>query len=888
MKGENEKMKVKEVMVLHSENPVGIDRKPYFSWKLYSRKENVMQTAYQIFVFDSAGAEVWNSGVVKSSQDSYILYGGIGLVSRELYTVKVTVWDNTGENATAFCRFETGLLHPKDWKAAWVVPNREKKISEAGFGNQDPATMFRNVWNLSEKPVKARVYSTCHGIYRLYVNGTDCTAGRLAPEHTMYEKYLCYQTADVTDLLKTGENTLEMYVADGWMLGAQSHMNLPQMDETHSALYQLEIVFADGRTETLGTNGQTQWAEGPVRSADLFAGEWYDANRMPKIWNPCICKNYGYGNLRAQFGETVENVAKIPVKQVLHTPKGELLLDFGQVLAGRVRMKVHALKGTEIILEHCEVLDREGNYFNNISGQKGVGDGVDQKDVFIASGKEEIYEPLFTFHGFRYVKISGLKEVNPEDFCAVVLSSEKKNLCSFSCSNENINRLYNNTRWSQRSNMLSIPTDCPQREKAGWTGDIQIYARTALQNADLTAFLSRWLENLTCEQEEDGQVPIVVPYDGPYPNLGLHLGKLFGNTGKLTAAGWSDAAVLVPYQMYQITGNTLILKTQYDSMKKWCDYVIRTAHDHINPQCGIPKETQKYLWNTGFHWGEWLIPGLEMREDGKQLSMETGPSYIAPVFGYVTISHMQEIAGILGKKEDEAYYKGVAEKMKQAIADGILMHDGKPAFQWMGAYVLVLYFNLVPEEYRKIFADKLVSMIEENGGCLDTGFLATPYILDTCCMIGRADLAYQLLYQEKCPSWMYEVINGATTIWESWFSYQDGNPLCTSMNHYAFGCVDDWIFRKIGGIRPDQAGFRHMIIKPEPDESLTEANLQMNTIHGLAACYWKRKPEGKFYMKVQIPCNTTASIILPDQSTYEVGSGTYEYCINAENGKGRK
>ena len=880
-------MEVKEIMVLHECNPIGIDQTPCFSWKIVSDKKNVFQTAYRICVSGSRGITVWDSNIVNSEQDAFILYEGSDLVSREVYSVEITVWDNFGESTEAFCIFETGLLQQEDWKAIWVTSTQDKKVSGPGFGNQDPPTLFQNVWELAEKPVKARVYATCHGIYRLFLNGAECGTGLLAPEHTMYEKYLCYQTADVTDLLKDGHNSLEMYVADGWMLGAQSHVNIQDMDENHSALYQLEMEFADGSIQRICTGEQTRWTTGQVRSADLFAGELYDANYQTDHWYPCLCKNYGYSNLRAQYGETVEQVLKLPVKQILHSPRGELMLDFGQVIAGRVRMKVHAPKGTKIILEHCEVLDKDGNFFNNISGKKGVGDGVDQKDIYVSSGKDEIYEPLFTFHGFRYVKITGLTQVNPEDFSAVVLSSEHKNLCTFHCSDEQLNRLYENTRWSQRSNMLSIPTDCPQREKAGWTGDIQIYARTALQNADLTAFLTRWLQNLSCEQNEDGNVPIVVPYDGPYPKLGQYLGKIFGNKGKLTSAGWSDAAVLVPYQMYQITGNTLILREQYASMKKWCDHVIKTAGDHIDPESGIEAETQKYLWNSGFHWGEWLIPSLEMREDGKQRSMETGPAYIAPFFGYYTLSCMKEIAETLGEKHDAAYYGEISDKMKQAIADGILCKDKTSEFAWMGAYVLALYFQLVPEEQKSLFADKLVSMIKANDGCLDTGFLATPYILDVCCMIDRTDLAYQLLWQEKCPSWMYEVKNGATTIWENWFSFRDQMPRYTSMNHYAFGCVDDWIFRKIGGIRPDKPGFKHIIIQPEPDERLTEATLRMNIIHGIVSCHWKKETDKSFYMQVEIPCNTRATIILPDHSTFEVGSGSYEYRTDALDRKER-
>ena len=394
--------------------------------------------------------------------------------------------------------------------------------------------------------------------------------------------------------------------------------------------------------EVICSDEKVKVAYGPVRSSDLYAGECFDANEIQEGWDTADfakaevfvkkgwlrkpetdqwqCAEqaeYDLSNLHAQLGEPVVRVMKLPVKEVLHSPKGETILDFGQIIAGRLEMHVNAPKGTVITLEHCEVLDQEGNYFNNIMGAGGVGKGCDQKDEYISDGRERVYEPAFTFHGFRYVRVSGLDAVNPEDFQAVVLSTKKRDLGTFVTSDERINRLYENTRWSQRSNMMSIPTDCPQREKAGWTGDMLVYSKTAMLNEDCTVFFTRWLDNVACDQDEYGIVPMVVPNVGSYAKMGKMMNMMFGGKGKGTSAGWGDAAVMVPYQMYQVTGNTVILERQYDCMKKWCDYVINQAKTRAPKGCTRPAEIEEYLWDTGFHYGEWLIPSQNKKDLSK-------------------------------------------------------------------------------------------------------------------------------------------------------------------------------------------------------------------------------------------------------------------------------
>lgn len=983
-------MQVSEMKVLYMENPLGIDRRPWFSWKMASEKEGTLQTAYQIRVSEmendwssrdeektdgdekardggktSGGEKAWDSGRVESGENLYIDYEGAPLKSRTRYRVEVTVWDNHGNQVSGEAWFETALLAKEDWKAEWAVSAAYRRKGKKGFGKQPPATMFRKAFALKEAPIRARVYATCHGIYELSMNG-KCPDERLfAPEHTSYGKYLCYQTYDVTRLLKRGDNVLGMYVGDGWYLGPQTLPNIKKPVLRHAVLFQLEVIYRDGTMQTVCSDGEVETAYGPVRCADLFSGEKYDANEIragwdePKDdmdgnrdgrgmarqdgcdmakqgadvkrdirkgsaddWKKVKIGTFGYDNLVAQLGEPVMRECDLPVKEVRRSPKGEWILDFGQVLSGFVRMRVSAPKGTEITLEHTEVLDKDGNYTSNILAAGGAGIGVDQKDMYISDGVERTFEPTFTYHGFRYVRVSGLEEVRARDFVAVAISTRKKNLGTFETSDARLNRLYENTRWSQRANMTSIPTDCPQREKAGWTGDMLVYSKTALLNEDCGAMFFRWLENVSLDQEENGVVPMVVPNDGTYPTNGKMMNLMCHEKGQATSSGWGDAAVIVPYRMYEVSGDTAVLRQQFDCMKKWCDYIIQKAATTRPKNSTLPDEVENYLWDTGYHYGEWLIPsqsknGLDMKNLGN--IMAASACYTAPIFGWFSVDTFARICGILaeqharesgvqgrvteksGQTRDEyremqeksrqmreeyrsmqEKYGEIAEKMKLAIQKGVIREDGSMPSSLMGAYVLLIYFDLVPERFKETFAANLVKSIEENDMCMDTGFLGTPFLLDALCKIGREDLAYTLLWQEKAPSWLSEVDAGATTIWENCFGYDEqGNPGQLSFNHYSFGCVDDWMFRYIGGIDTDAPGFRHIIFAPRPDGKLEWAKRSYETPQGKAACEWRKEEEkdgtALLKVKVEVPCNATASVRLPDGTVEEKGSGTYEF-----------
>lgn len=897
-------MELINLRTLHMRDPVGIDENPYFSWMLQSSRKNVMQEQYRIYVEDLQKQKVWDSGWRTSSDNSFIPYEGEPLKNRTGYHWTVAIKDNCGETAEESAYFETAYPDKSKWKAQWAKSTLPVTKRSSGFGCQPPATLFRKSFKLSEgkKAVQARAYVTARGVYRIYMNGSRIGDLELAPGYSSYDKLLGYHTYDVTGYLLNGDNAFGMYVGDGWYFSPETTMHRNETEEGHhSVLFELHIRYEDGTEDAVYSDGHVKTAYGPVCFSDIFGGERYDAGKEINGWNMPDFDDSQWQEteivpsvqecLFSAADDRIKVVKEFPAERIFTAPNGDRIIDFGQNMAGKIRMHVNLPKGYKAVAEHFEVPDKDGNYFNSVMSTNGVGAGADQRVEFISAGTEQTYEPLFTFLGFRYIKISFLDldgnamseedvpEIKAGDFSALALSTEKENLGEFECSDPRLNRLYSNIRWSQYSNMISIPTDCPQREKAGWTGDAGIYIDTALLNEDVTPFFTRWMKNTAADQQEDGMIPMVVPFNETYRSMAQMMGQITGMKGLATSAGWGDASVKVPWAMYRITGNREILREQYEIMKKWCDYIINEAS--VRGREDLPEEKEKYLWDTGFHYGEWLIPSTSADGfDNQPLvaeAMSATSRYTAPVCGYCSVFTFSKIADVLGREEDRRYYSEIAEKMKDAIQSCLIGPDGKPPADYMGAYVLLLYFDLVPVEYKKMYQETLIRKIHENGDCLDTGFLATPYLLDTLAEAGKEDLAYDLLFQTKSPSWLYEVENGATTIWESWNAVdEEGNPKHVSMNHYSFGCVADWMIRTIGGVRADQPGFRHIVIEPKPDERLSWARRDYLTEQGYVRCSWE-KTESGLKVNVSIPCNTGALIILPDGTRHETGSGNYIY-----------
>lgn len=848
-------MIVTDVRVNHMPAPVYIDRAPEFSWRLKSNENGTMQTAYRIVV--NCGAEdVWDSGKVYSSDQSFIRYCGKPLIACASYTVHVTAWDNHGNTASESAVFETALLSHDDWAALWIestVPRNEPKLFT--YGIENPVVRFSRSFHLKDEVRRARLYATAYGCYRTEVNGVRPDDREFAPEFTPYDKILNYQTYDVTRLLKQGQNELTFLVGDGWFFCPQTAVKTGETHPAPAVLFQLEVLYTDGKRTNVCSVGCESVQATNIVFSDLFMGEKRDLTLPEAPVLPVKVCDYKTTHLRAQPMPPVRPVGLFPAQKVYLSAKGETIVDFGQVLAGRARIYVDAPKGTEITFEYTEVTDRDGNYFATTS--------LRQCDTVISDGTPFLHEALFTYHGFRYIRVTGMPDAKTADFTAVGLSTEKENAGAFTCGDERFNRLYQNVRYSQKNNMLSIPTDCPTREKAGWTGDILLYAETAALNENVTPFLASWLEGLAADQLENGVVPLVSPLTKLYDTVAMQQMAPRGASSQTGIAGWGDAILWVPWQLYQITGNRQILREHYPAMKKWCDYIIRTANRERGSD--LSEEIDRWLWNTGFHFGEWLVPGKP--SEGFEICKESAV-YVAPFFGYYSMRLISEISGVLDENGDR--YLSAAAEMKRAIAQGLFKNDRLPK-DYMGAYFLAFAFDLVPEAYYDTYKNRLISLVEENGARLGTGFLATPFLLPVLDALGRHDLSLEILKSEDKPSWLYEVKMGATAIWENWLAMaEDGTPMKTSFDHYAFGVVDSYVFHTLCGIRSNGPGYADLTIRPDP-ECFTSFRREFISEAGTLVV---EKTDDR--LCVTLPCNTAATVIWNGKQT-QIGSGTYTF-----------
>ncbi len=858
-------MDLYDLKTLHLKTPI-IDKKPYFSWKISDEKQAVRQTAYQIVVKDSKRC-IWDSGVVFSDIQNFVEYEGKPFKSCEKYDWTVTVWTNKEDSISGSSFFETAFLYENDWKAKWIeYPLTRENKSEYPYGKTYSPIRFNKKFETSvdKKIESAKVYASAYGVYKLYLNGITPDNREFAPEFTPYDRIMYYQVYDVSSQIKQGENILSMYVGDGWYFSSQARPVTDTHNSEPSVIFQVEIEYSDGTTETVISDGSETCFTDYVVYSDLYLGEKQDLTLGKSTEQSVVVRDYGYNNLRCQPMEIVRPIELIPAKDVIRSERGELIVDFGQVISGRARINIDAPKGTEIVFEYFEILDKDGNYINTMFAP--------QKDTVISDGELFVHEALFTFHGFRYIRVTGKSDFKKSDFTAVLLSTEKENVGEFSCSDERINRLYKNVRYSQFNNMMSVPTDCPTREKAGYTGDILVYAKTALLNEDVTSFLTSWLSYVRADQSDDGVVMIVSPFMELYRNLVLDVSKKYGANKITGIAGWSDAIVWVPYDMYKITGNEVILKENYSSMKKWCDSIINTAKTHRGDM-SFSEKNDMYIWNTGFHFGEWLVPSRPDNTGEQYGICKESAFYTAPFFGYMSIEKMSEVAEILGVVDDAEYYKSISKKMKNAIIEEIIEKDRLPKYL-MGAYVLAFKAGLVPMHLADEYKSRLVNLILKNDKCLDTGFLATPFLLDVLCELHEEALACEIFMQNKRPSWLYEVDNGATTIWEAWDA-DDARSTgrYVSFDHYAFGCVDEWIFGTVCGIKADKPGFKHFTINPLVIDKLGITSF-MRTFESE---YGKIKVAyDKDTLKVSVPPNTSATVVWNGKKN-EIGSGEYEF-----------
>ena len=835
-------LQVTELRCCHQVNPMSVDvQNPALSWKLVSDSRNVLQTAYQIEVF-SGKTRVWNSGKVLSSTSVNIPYSGLHLRSGERYEWRVKVWDNQG-NVSAWSSpafWQMGILNPAEWQAKCISagPNSDSTVYE-------PCPLFRKEFTLKKQIKRATLYASAPGLYKAYLNGKPVTNAMFTPGWTSYPNRIQYQAHDVTHFLET-KNTLGAIVAKGWYsgrIGWQGYCNF--YGNENGVFLQLNIEFNDGTKQIITTDESWKTSTGTIRYADIYDGECIDAriNKQDwltfgfsdKDWQKATTINFPVEKLAAQNAPFVKKQEVLYPKSIVRKSNDVFIVDFGQNFSGIVNLKLNGEAGDSVIVTHAEVLDKAGEFYTgNLRTAL-------QKDVFILSGNGiDTFEPAFTFHGFRYVKIENYKgELSEGDIKAFALYSDIKNTGNFSCSDSLLNQLQHNIQWGQKSNFLDIPTDCPQRdERLGWTGDAQVFSRTAMFNADCYTFFSKWLADLQAEQQSDGAVPFFVP-------------RLKTPT-EFSAAGWADAATIIPWNMFLVYGDTTILRKQYESMKGWVIY--------------MKNKSVNYLWNTNWHYGDWLFYSPE--DDLYGDAAITNKHFIAQCFFAHSTHLLINAATVLGNNADVAVYSELLTNIKKAFLHEYVTPGGRLISETQTAYTLVLQFDMLPENMRPLIANRLVENIQYYNNHLTTGFLGTPYLMHVLSRFGKNETAFQLLMQKTYPSWLYPITKGATTIWERWDGIKpDGsfqNEEMNSFNHYAYGAIGDWLYRVVAGINQDaeNPGYKHVILKPQPGGGLTHAKASLETVYGKIISDWKIE-KGEFHYKVEIPANTTATVVLP-------------------------
>ncbi len=843
---------LKNLRCEYKSNPIGIDViQPRLSWELSSSERGTVQTAYQIRVALSEAALeknklLWDSGRQSSSASIHHAYQGTPLQSMQRYFWQVQVWDNLGRSSgwsqPAF--WEMGLPQAADWRAQWITPawdDDEKK--------SNPPSMLRRLFLLKKPVSDARIYATSMGLYEMELNGKRVGDQYFTPGWTAYDFRYQYQAYDVTSQIKTGENCLGATLGDGWFRGNLVwNGNRNSYGKKLALLAQLVITYKDGSRDIVATDNQWKAATGPILDSDIYNGETYDARLERPGWSQTGYNDQDWKGVAilespkakvvAPFGPPVRKIEEIKPVKLIKTPAGETVLDMGQNMVGWIRIRLQAPTGTTISLKHAEVLDKAGNlYTENLRGAK-------QTVQYIAKGGGiEIYEPHFTFQGFRFVAVSGWPGTPALDaFTGVVIHSDLTPTGSFACSNPLINQLQHNIIWGQKGNFLDVPTDCPQRdERLGWTGDTQAFSRTASFNFDSASFYTKWLKDLAFDQQEDGAIPHVIP------NVISHKTR----KGDSASAGWADSALIVPWNVYLSYGDLRLLDQQYESMKAWVEYMRRAAGE-------------RYLWNTGFTFGDWLAFATDQSD---YPGATTDKDLVQTAYFAYSTQILAKTAALLGKNDDAAVYSTLVENIKAAFLKEFVTPNGRLSSNTQTAYSLALAFDLLPESLRKTAAARLAQDVTKFQH-ITTGFLGAPLICHVLSDYGYMDEAYMLLNRKEYPSWLYPVTQGATTIWERWDgqkpdgSFQDKGM--NSFNHYAYGAIGEWLYRVVAGIEidPQQPAYKHILIQPHPGGNLTSAQASIDSIHGRVVSSWELK-EGKLILRVEIPANTTATIRLP-------------------------
>ena len=891
--GDMSELNIQSICCEYRTRLIGVETAvPRFSWVLDAgQRRGVRQAAYRIQVAapEGFGEPLWDSGRVESDRSVHVEYGGPKLAARTPYRYRVMAWDEAG-NASGWSEegtLELGICGASAWRAKWITPDQRAIPADA-----EPAFLLRRSFSLRPGIAFARVYATAAGVYELYLNGAKVSGDLLAPGWTSYRRRLQYQTYDVTGLLREGSNGIGILLGDGWYRGGLGFEGRNYMyGECRAALAELYVRYEDGSEEIIATDRLWKAALSPVQYANIYHGESYDARLEQKGWSGGGFDDgawadvqevgFPYDHLVPQENWPVKVTETIRPIAAFVTPAGDHVLDMGQNMVGRVRMTVRAPAGTRIELRHAEVLDKDGNiYFGNLRPAR-------QTVTYIAKGEgEESYAPHFTFMGFRYVKVTGFPGQEnglPLDaFQGEVMHSDMPPTGEFECSDERVNQLQRNIRWGQRGNFLDVPTDCPQRdERLGWTGDAQVFIATALFNYHGAPFFTKWLRDLKAEQHEDGGVPFVVP----------------DIVGGANSAAWGDAAVICPWTVYQYYGDLRLLAEQYESMKRWVEYIRAQGE-------------REEMWDTGFHFGDWLA--LDAKENSYVGATPT--ALIATAYYAHSTRIVRDAARVLGQGEDAERYGELHRRIVQAFRDEFVTKNGRIASPTQTAHVLALAFDLVGDEVKARVAEDLNSMIVENDYHLTTGFVGTPHLCFALSNSGYHTTAVRLLLQESYPGWLYSVSKGATTIWEHWDSIKPDGSFWSddmnSFNHYAYGAIGDWMYRKVAGLDMDPSAPAYKRIRIAPlfgSTLLTHARAAYHSMYGRIESAW-RVADSRLEVAATVPANATAEVILrgatadrvtesgvplreadgilavepvPEGLRVAVGSGTYRFAYEA-------
>jgi alpha-L-rhamnosidase len=849
--------------------PLGIDvRSPRFCWKLTTDSpgtRGIRQSAYQILVASSPEllandqGDVWDSGKVESNHCVHIEYGGSPLRSGGSYWWKVRAWAGGLQSGDGKDRvreagdwsktshWEMGLLRPEDWSAKWIeAPPAAELQDEYG-----PVPILRKEFSLPSKTiVKARLYVTALGLYEMHLNGQRVGDHVFAPDWTDYSKRVRYQVYDVTSLVKPGGNALAGMLGNGWYCGHIGNGGFQAWGKVPALFCQLEVIYDDESRERIVTDASWKVHSSPITSSDFMLGEDYDARQEIAGWDEPGLDESDWGaatersestrSLNGQIDQPVRATGELRPRSVSEPSSGQWTYDFGQNMVGFVRLKISAPAGTRVTLRHAEMLNDDGSiYVANLRRAVSV-------DTYICKGGGlEIWQPRFTFHGFRYLEVTGLPRPPAlDDVTGIVVGSDISRSGEFACSNPDVNQLQSNIQWGMRGNYLAVPTDCPQRdERMGWMGDAQVFVRTAAYNGDVAAFFSKWLVDVDDAQSADGAFTDVCP--SPH-------GKGHGNYG---VPGWADAGVICPWTIYLMYGDKRILEEHLPAMKRWVNWCQAHSTNLIRDR------------DRGPDYGDWLSRGESAPKD------LIGTAYFAHSADLVA-----QASRVVGDNVTAAKYQKLFEQIKDAFNERYVGADGHIQGSTQCGYCLALRFNLLPEDLRAKVAQYLADDVSDHDNHLTTGFLGVSNLLPSLCSENRVDEAYRVFFQDTFPSWLFSVKHGATTIWERWDGwtpekgFQD--PKMNSFNHYSLGSCGEWMFDTVAGIGvdPDQPGFRHVIIRPRPGDVLTEAEGSLDSIQGRISTKWIRA-DRDFSLHVTVPINTTATIELPTANAATVQEG---------------